>query len=60
MNKFMPKKELIYLTFLKHEHIVELKDYFIEEDSGLLCLVYKAVFLIEFYVKILGVKIFSK
>ncbi len=39
INKFIPKKELIYLNFLKHENIVELKDYFIEDDSGLLCLV---------------------
>ena len=39
MNKFIPKKELIFLNLLKNPNIVEIKDYFIEEESGLLCLV---------------------
>lgn len=41
MNQFTPKKELIFLSILKHENIVEILDYFIEKESGLLCLVRK-------------------
>ena len=46
MNRFFLKKELILLTLLKHENIIELNDYFIEEDSGLLCLVILACFIL--------------
>ena len=39
INRFVPKRELTMLSVLQHENIVELCDYFFEEDSALLCLV---------------------
>ena len=43
-NQFVPKRELTMLSVLQHENIVQLCDYFFEEDSELLCLVLNFVF----------------